>query len=51
MIQVIGKKLFKRFTRFNSRKINPAFTVTAAAFFGKQIFVHHAANVKNRSTE
>jgi hypothetical protein len=35
------------FNRFNCRKIDTAFTVAAAAFFGKQIFVNKPANVKH----
>lgn len=38
-----------RFSGFNARKINTAFTVTTASLFGRQAFIHHSADVKNSS--
>jgi hypothetical protein len=42
-----NQRLFMRFARFYARKINPAFTITATAFFGGKAFIHHSADVKN----
>ncbi len=39
--------LFLSFTRLYARKINTAFAVAAAAFFGSKAFIHHSADVKN----
>lgn len=39
--------LFLRFRRIDTRKIDPAFAVAAAAFFGSKVFIHHAAHVKH----
>jgi hypothetical protein len=41
------KQLFVRFAGFDARKINPAFTITATAFLGGKVFIHHSADVKN----
>jgi hypothetical protein len=38
--------LFVNFSLFNGRKIDPAFTVTATALFGKQTFINKPAYIK-----
>jgi hypothetical protein len=35
------------FARLDARKINAAFTIASAAFFCRQAFIYHTADVKN----
>jgi len=37
------------FARLDAGKINTAFTIATAAFFCREAFIHHTANVKNSS--
>ena len=39
--------LFRALYLFNCRKINPALTIAATAFFCKQAFINKPANIKH----
>ncbi len=43
----MGIALFMCFTRFYTRKINTAFTITTTSLFCGQAFIQHTADVKN----